>query len=136
MLFLFPGNVSSSKWLNTFSQLYWRDGDICPFTGLRFAAPGRHVVPQSAHILPFSFHNKVCDLFDIAFHPHFIIKQHLTLSALETFIGRPIAEEVKNNINHPCNAFNVETNAHDTFDKLAWGIEAMSSGTEVNNFMT
>ena len=56
------------------------------------------------------------------------------LQALECFTGRPIAEEVKENINHPCNAFNTEFNAHESFDKLAWGIEAVHDGEEVNNF--
>jgi hypothetical protein len=41
---------------------------------------------------------------------------------------------VKENINHPCNAFNAEFNAHESFDKLAWGIEAVHNGEEVNNF--
>ena len=54
------------------------------------------------------------------------------LSALESFSGRQLAEEVKENINHPCNAFNAETNAHDAYDKLAWGIEAIQVGNEVN----
>jgi hypothetical protein len=56
------------------------------------------------------------------------MRQHLTLSALETFTGRPLAGEVKNNINHPCNAFNVQTDAHDTYDKwpgaLRWYVMA------------
>jgi hypothetical protein len=39
---------------------------------------------------------------------------------------------VKENINHPCNAFNAETNAHDAYDKLVWGIEAIQVGNEVN----
>jgi hypothetical protein len=41
---------------------------------------------------------------------------------------------VKENINHPCNAFNAESNARESFDKLAWGIEAVYEGEEVNNF--
>ena len=56
------------------------------------------------------------------------------LCALETFTGQLIATEVKENINHPCNAFNAESNAHDSFDKLAWGIEAVDNGEEVSNF--
>jgi len=63
------------------------------------------------------------------------IQKHLTLNALETFTGRPITEEVKNNINHPCNAFNAQTDAHETFDKLAWGIEAVYEDGKVNNFL-
>ena len=39
---------------------------------------------------------------------------------------------MKKNINHPCNAFNAEANAHDTYDDLAWGIEAIQVGDEVN----
>ncbi|KIM82383.1 hypothetical protein PILCRDRAFT_7786 [Piloderma croceum F 1598] len=94
--------------------LYWRDGPICPFTDLRFVTPGHHVVARSAHILPFSSYDKIFE--------------HLTLSALT---GRPIAEEVKNKINHPCNAFNAQTDARDTFDRLAWGIEAVHDGESV-----
>jgi hypothetical protein len=45
---------------------------------------------------------------------------------LETFTGRAItAEVVHGNINHPSNAFNAESNAHESFDKLEWGIEAV-----------
>lgn len=52
---------------------------------------------------------------------------------LETFTGRELTDEVSKNINDPCNAFNAETNAHDTYDKLAWGIEAVKDGGQVNN---
>ena len=41
-------------------KLFWRDGFRCPFTGLSFGPPGRYLVARAAHILPFSFHNKVC----------------------------------------------------------------------------
>jgi len=37
------------------------------------------------------------------------------------------AATVLENINHPRNAFNVETNAHDSFDALKWGIEAIQA---------
>ena len=40
-------------------QLFWRDGSLCPFTGFSFTGPGRCVYPRSAHILPFSFQDKV-----------------------------------------------------------------------------
>ena len=55
---------------------------------------------------------------------------------LETFggdfpTGRQITTEVvRDNINHPCNAFNAEFNAHESFDKLAWGIEAQEQPGE------
>jgi hypothetical protein len=35
-------------------------------------------------------------------------------------------------INHPSNAFNAESNAHESYDKLAWGIEAVRDGEQVN----
>jgi hypothetical protein len=54
------------------------------------------------------------------------------LSALESFSGRQLAKEVKENINHPCNAFNAESNAHDSYDKLAWGIEAIEVDNQVD----
>lgn len=54
------------------------------------------------------------------------------MSALESFSGRQAAKEVKENINHPCNAFNAESNAHDSYDKLAWGIEAIEVDNEVD----
>jgi hypothetical protein len=41
---------------------------------------------------------------------------------------------VKENINHPCNAFNAQSDAHESFEKLAWGIEVVYEGEEVNNF--
>jgi len=40
---------------------------------------------------------------------------------------------MSDNINHPCNAFNVELNARESFDKLAWGIEAVKEGNEVSD---
>ena len=35
-------------------------------------------------------------------------------------------------INHPSNAFNAESNAHESYDKLAWGIEAVEADGQVN----
>ena len=52
---------------------------------------------------------------------------------LESFTGRELAEEVKDKINHPCNAFNAQSDTHESYDKLAWGIEAVPHGDEVNN---
>ncbi len=47
------------------------------------------------------------------------------MRVLETFTGRAItAKIVRDKTNHPCNAFNVQIDAHESFDKLAWGIEA------------
>jgi hypothetical protein len=39
-------------------------------------------------------------------------------------------------INHPRNAFNVQTDAHDSFAKLTWGIEAVDDDGQVNNIHT
>jgi len=52
---------------------------------------------------------------------------------LESFTGsRILAETSQARINDPCNAFNIESNARDYFDKLAWGIEAQQqAGGEV-----
>ena len=52
---------------------------------------------------------------------------------LESFTGRELAEEVKDNINHPCNAFNAQSDTHESYDKLAWGIEAVHHDDEVYN---
>ncbi|KDQ64173.1 hypothetical protein JAAARDRAFT_201561 [Jaapia argillacea MUCL 33604] len=50
----------------------------------------------------------------------------LTLRALEAFTGHAITtEDFQANINHPSNALNMESNAHESFDELAWGIEAL-----------
>jgi hypothetical protein len=39
------------------------------------------------------------------------------MGALEAFTGRAItAEVVPDKTNHPCNAFNVENNAHESFE--------------------
>ena len=54
------------------------------------------------------------------------------MSALESFSGRQLAKEVKENINHPYNAFNTQSDAHDSYDKLAWGIEAIEVDNEVD----
>ena len=44
-------------------------------------------------------------------------------------------QTIQDNINHPRNALNLESNAHELMDKyLAWGIEAVSSGGQVNFF--
>ena len=55
-LILSLGNTSGGTY---FYQLFQRDGFICPFTGLYFRGPSRHVVARTVHILPFSFHDKV-----------------------------------------------------------------------------
>jgi hypothetical protein len=62
----------------------------------------------------------------------FNIQKHLTLKALETFTGWQLADEIINNINHPCNAFNAESSAHDSYKQLAWGIEAVQDSDQVN----
>ena len=51
---------------------------------------------------------------------------------MESFTGsRILTETSQARINDPCNAFNIESNAH-FFDKLAWGIEAQEqAGGEV-----
>ncbi|KAJ3560367.1 hypothetical protein NP233_g10882 [Leucocoprinus birnbaumii] len=93
--------------------LFWRDGFLCPFTGYSFKAPGRHVVPRASHILPFSFGDK-----------------DLTLRSLEIFTGRLLAREVHSMINHPSNAFNAQSDAHESYDNLAWGIEAVNKDNQ------
>jgi len=89
--------------------IYYRDGHFCPLTGYDFDPnSGRAVKSRTAHILPFSFH-----------------KQLLALQTIERFTGCTItAKEIQDNINDPRNAFNVESNAHDYYDNLSWGIEA------------
>ena len=45
------------------------------------------------------------------------------------------AQTIHDNINHPRNALNLESNAHDSMDMhLAWGIEAIPSGDQVSFF--
>ncbi|KDQ64175.1 hypothetical protein JAAARDRAFT_43339 [Jaapia argillacea MUCL 33604] len=89
--------------------VYRRDGYHCALTHYSFKPPGNFVVPRCAHILPFSFRDKP-----------------LILRALDAFTVREItAEVVQANVNHPSNAFNVESNAHESFDRLEWGIEAL-----------
>jgi len=48
------------------------------------------------------------------------------LRAIEAFTGETLkADTVQKFINHPANAMNIQTDAHDSMDKkLAWGIEA------------
>ena len=66
------------------------------------------------------------------------IWQPVTLSSLEAFTGRAItADVVRERINHPSNAFNVEYNAHESFDQLAWGIQALQQpGGEVTHIIS
>ena len=35
-------------------------------------------------------------------------------------------------INHPSNTFNAESNAHESYNKLIWGIEAVGADGQVN----
>ncbi|KAF8338494.1 hypothetical protein F5887DRAFT_983104 [Amanita rubescens] len=89
-----------------------RDGGNCLLTEAPFFPPNA-VVARCAHIIPFSIHSKT-----------------QTHAAIEMFTGSALdAQTIHDNINHPRNALNLETNAHDSMDKhLAWGIEAISSG--------
>ena len=59
------------------------------------------------------------------------------MRVLEAFTGRAItAEVVRDKTNHPCNALNVESNAHESFNKLAWGIEAQEQpGGQVSHLL-
>jgi len=88
-----------------------RDGDYCLLTGLCFFPP-TFVPARCAHIIPFSIHPKT-----------------QTFSAIETFTGFALdAETIQNYLNHPRNALNLESSAHELMDKyLGWGIEAISS---------
>jgi hypothetical protein len=53
---------------------------------------------------------------------------------IEAFTGNKVsAEMISQHINSPRNAFNVEIDAHESFDKLAWGIEADNVNGEVGN---
>ena len=56
--------------------------------------------------------------------------------AIELFTDSTLdAQTILDNINHPRNALNLESNAHDSMDKyLAWGIEAIPSGDQVSFF--
>jgi hypothetical protein len=56
----------------------------------------------------------------------FMLVQVEVLSAIETFTGRNLmADTVQELINHPANAMNIQSDAHESMDKkLAWGIEA------------
>jgi hypothetical protein len=64
----------------------------------------------------------------------YIFLQTQTHAAIEMFTGSALdAQTIHNNINHPPNALNLESNAHDSMRKsLAWGIEAISSGGQVS----
>ncbi len=59
------------------------------------------------------------------------------MRALEAFTGREITTKVyRDKINHPCNAFNVQNDGHESFDKLAWGIEAQEQpGGQVSHLI-
>jgi len=59
------------------------------------------------------------------------------LRTLEAFTGRAItADVVREKINHPSNAFNVQNDAHESFDKRAWGIQALQQpGGEVSHII-
>ncbi|KIJ17715.1 hypothetical protein PAXINDRAFT_97932 [Paxillus involutus ATCC 200175] len=94
-----------------------RDGVKCLLTGFSFVFP-RRVIARCAHIIPFSIHDKT-----------------QTHSAIEAFTGHKLdAKIIQKYINHPSNALNLETNAHDSMDKnLVWGIEANFSDNQVRS---
>jgi hypothetical protein len=55
---------------------------------------------------------------------------------IETFTGNQFsAGTILANINHPRNAFHVQADAHDKFDMLKWGIEAIHADGKVNGLM-
>jgi hypothetical protein len=55
------------------------------------------------------------------------------MAHFKCFVGSRIVAKV---INDPSNAFNVESNAHDHFNQLAWGVEArQQAGGEVSNLV-
>ncbi|KAF8313010.1 uncharacterized protein EI90DRAFT_3136974 [Cantharellus anzutake] len=89
--------------------VFLRDRTCCPLTRYAFLGDDRVVVPHCAHIIPFSIHSKT--------YAH---------AAIETFTSQMLnAKLVQQLINHPANAINIQTDAHDSMDqKLAWGIEA------------
>jgi len=91
--------------------VFRRDGYRCPVTDYSFirAPRERKVLPRCAHIIPFSIHSNA--------------RAH---HAIEMFTGKIVTTElVVELINHPANALNIQTDAHDAMDKnLAWGIEA------------
>jgi hypothetical protein len=54
---------------------------------------------------------------------------------IEAFTGTTVSTRtILDNINHPRNTFNVQTDARDSFHKLMWGIEAVEDNGRVNNF--
>ena len=58
------------------------------------------------------------------------IQQPVTPKTLEAFAGRKLTQEVSDNINHPCNGLNFQADAHESFDKLAWGIHKIGGRGE------
>jgi len=112
-------------------QLLWRDRFVGPYTGLSFNPAGCHIVPQASRIFPFSFCDQVhvlhCGLWRFTLIFFCGIQQALTLSTLETFAGWTLADEAVKMINHPSTAFNAESNAHESYDNLAWGIEPVEA---------
>ncbi|KAH9992252.1 hypothetical protein BJV74DRAFT_404162 [Russula compacta] len=99
--------------------IFRRDGDRCLLTGGRFSGP-RSLIPRCAHIIPFSIHTQVP-----------------VLQAIEMFTGNTVsAENVTSFINHPVNALNLQSDAHDSMNKkLAWGIEARSENNEMKYYI-
>jgi len=81
------------------------------------------VAPTSSHIPSIQRYQCICHVISL---DRLRIIQSQTHCAIETFTGTTLkAEDVQQYVNHPCNALNLETNAHDSMDKhLAWGIEA------------
>ena len=47
------------------------------------------------------------------------------------FAGAAIRDDVVSHLNNIGNAMNLEQNAHTSYDKLKWGIEANEEGGEV-----
>lgn len=109
-----------------------RDGPKCLLTKYPFHGSGR-VRVECTHIIPFSVHDKVIHVqFNYTvFHFFF---QTITVAAIEAFSGKVLpAMFIKDHINTPKNALNLQADAHTTMDhNLSWGIEARWVEDKVN----
>lgn len=98
-------------------QVFRRDGDVCPFTGVKFrmrSTDYNDFSSNMAYIIPSAIQNKP-DIMDY----------------IALFAGPKARDLVQESLNGVGNALNLELNAHMSYCELHWGIEAQDHNGEV-----
>ncbi|KAF8330340.1 uncharacterized protein EI90DRAFT_2922256 [Cantharellus anzutake] len=111
--YVVKANDTSTKMFNILIQIFKRDGQSCPLTGVPFD-PEDGVKPHLAHIIPNSVHNK----------PD-------TIECIAMFAGAAVRDIVLEQLNGLGNLIHIESNAHAAYGDIRWGIEARNENGKV-----